>query len=123
MAKHNMGAYNTGYFGGGSNIYLNLIMCKDNIVIPLILQIYALHWYHKHILHLVMDRMEYIIHQHLYWTSIRKSVWKEVKKCGTCQYRKRSNIKYDKLPNKQTEKIPWNKKFIFLIVTYIISIK
>ena len=34
MAKYITGTYQKGYFRDGSNIYLNLIMCKDNIVIP-----------------------------------------------------------------------------------------
>ena len=34
MAKHKYGTYHKGYFLGGSNIYLSLIMCKDNICIP-----------------------------------------------------------------------------------------
>ena len=71
MDKYKMGAYDTGSFLGGSNIYLNLIMCKGNIVIPLILQSYVLHWYHMYILHPGMDRTEAMILQRLYWTIIR----------------------------------------------------
>ena len=39
MAKYNKSIHKDGYFHGVSNINLNLIMCEDNIVIPLILQI------------------------------------------------------------------------------------
>ena len=34
IAKYKDGTYHKGYFCGGSNIDLNLITCKDNIVIP-----------------------------------------------------------------------------------------
>ena len=33
-AKYNTGTYHKGYFCGVSNIDLNLITCKDKIVIP-----------------------------------------------------------------------------------------
>ena len=53
--KYKMSTYKKGYFRGGSNIYLNLILCKDNIVIMSILQNYVLHWYHLFLLHKLMD--------------------------------------------------------------------
>ena len=62
MAKYKDGTYHTGYFLGGSNIDLNLITCKDKIVIPKILQNYVLHWYHAYLLHPGMDRTEAMIH-------------------------------------------------------------
>ena len=34
MDKYKYGTYHKGYFLGGSNIYLNLVTCEDNIVIP-----------------------------------------------------------------------------------------
>ena len=36
-AKYDMGMYHKGYFCGGSNINIKLIMCEDNIVITSIL--------------------------------------------------------------------------------------
>ena len=71
MAKYNMGTYNTGYFCGESNIYLNLITCTDNVVILSILQSYVLYLYHMYILHPEMDISEAMICQHLYWPVIR----------------------------------------------------
>ena len=35
--KCELGAYQKGYFQGGINIHINLIMCKDKVVIPPIL--------------------------------------------------------------------------------------
>ena len=42
-AKYTTGMYQRGSFCGGSNIYLNLITCKDNIFIMSKLQSYVLH--------------------------------------------------------------------------------
>ena len=84
-AKYKNDTYHKGSFLGGSNIDIKLIMCKDNIVILSKLQSYVLHWYHAYILHLVMDRTEAIIFQHLYWPDIRYVVWKEVTNCDTFQ--------------------------------------
>ena len=58
LSKYKDGTYHTGYFHGESNIYLNLIKCEDNIVIPSIIQRYILHWYHTYLPHPGMDRME-----------------------------------------------------------------
>ena len=61
IAKYKNSIYHKGYFRGGSNIDLSLIMCKDNIVIPSILQSYVLHWYHIYLLHPGMDRTKAMI--------------------------------------------------------------
>ena len=76
MAKYNNRTYNTGSFCGGSNIDINLITCKDDIVVPPILQIYLLHWYHTYILHPGMDITEAIIFQNLYWPNTKDAVCK-----------------------------------------------
>ena len=67
MAKYKYGTYHKGYFGGGSNIYLKLITCKDNSVIPSKIQVYVLHWYHTYLLHPGMDRTEAMIRQNFQW--------------------------------------------------------
>ena len=85
MAKLKTDIYKTGSFRGGSNINLKLITCKDHIVIPLIIQIYVLRCYQMYILHSGMDITEATIHQHFYWTRIRKSSWKEVNNSDTFQ--------------------------------------
>ena len=117
-----MGTYHTGYFHEGSNIYLNLIMCDDKIVIPSIIQSCVLHWYHAYILHTVMDRTEAIIIQHMYYPSIREAVRKEVTNGDTCKRTKRPKKKYGKFPDFQYEEIPWNKIFVDLIGPYVIRI-
>ena len=44
MAKYEMGTYQKVYFGGRIHIQLNLITCKDKVVILPIIQSYVLHW-------------------------------------------------------------------------------
>ena len=90
-AKYKMGKYKKCSFCGGSNINLNIIMCEDRIVIPSILKSCLLHWYHTYLLHKGMDRTEAMICQHLYLTSIGKSVWKKGTNYDTCQHTKWSN--------------------------------
>ena len=114
-----MGTYHNGPFCGGSNIYLNLITCEDDIFIPPILKSYLLHWYHIYLLLPVIDRMEAMICQHLYWPRIREAIKKEVTDCDTLQRTKRSKIKYDKLPSKEDEETSWNKIYVDIIGPYV----
>ena len=115
--------YQTCSFIGGINIYLDLIMCEDNIFMMSILQSCVLHWYHRYLLYLVMDITEAISFQHFYCPGIRDAVQKEVTNCDTWQRTKRSNIKDWKWPAKEAEEIPGNKLCVDLIGTYIIRRK
>ena len=74
MAEYEDGTHHKGSLYRGSDIDLNLITCKNNIVIPSIVQSYVLHWYHRYLLHPGMDRTEATIRQYLYWTDIRDAV-------------------------------------------------
>ena len=58
MAKYKDGMYHKGSFRGGSNIDIEVITCKDNIVIPWKIQSYVLHSYHTYILLQVMYTTE-----------------------------------------------------------------
>ena len=98
-----MGTYQKGSFLGGSNIYLNFIICDNCIVISSIIPSYILNWYHTYLLHLGMDRTEAMIHQHLYWPGIINAVQKEVTNCDIFQRTKHQNKKYDELPAKESE--------------------
>ena len=57
MDKYKDVTYHKGYFFGGINIDINLIMCEDKIDITSIIQSYVLHWYHKHLFHIGIDIM------------------------------------------------------------------
>ena len=118
IAKYKYSMYHKDSFRGGINSDINLITCKDKIVILSKLQSYVLHWYHMYLLHPGMDRTEAIICRHLYWPCIINSVRKEGNSCDTCQRAKRSNKKCGKLPAKLAEKIPWNKLCVDLIGPY-----
>ena len=107
-------------FPGCSNIDINLITCKDKIVITSKLQSYVVHWYHMYLLRPRTDITETIICQHLYWPDIRYAVRKEVTNCDTWQRTKRSNKKYGKLPGKLAEEIPWNTLCVDIIGPYFI---
>ena len=91
IAKYKYGMYHKDSFCGGINSDINLITCKDKIVILSKLQSYVLHWYYTYLLHPGMNRTDATIHQHLYWPVIRKSAQKEVNSCDTCQHTKLSN--------------------------------
>ena len=123
MDKYKYGTYHKGSFCGGRNNNLNLITCEDEIVIPSKIQSYVLHWYHKYLLHPVMDRTEAMILQHLYWPDIEYLVQREVSNCDTCQRTKRPNKKYGRLTAKLAEVIPRNKLCVYIIGTYVIRIK
>ena len=100
IAKYKYCTYYKGSFCGGSNICINLITCKDDIVIPSTLWSYVLHYYHTYIFHPEMDRTEAMICQHFYWPVIRDYVQKKVYNCDTFQGTKWSNKKYGELPAK-----------------------
>ena len=63
-AKYKYGTYQKDSFHGGINIDLELLTCKDNIVILPILQSYVVHWYHTYLLHPGIDITEVMICQH-----------------------------------------------------------
>ena len=67
-----------------------------------------------------MDRREAMIHQHLYWPSIRYAIRKEVTNFYTFQCTKWPNKKYGKLTAKEAEEIPRNKLCVDIIGPYMI---
>ena len=75
-AKYKYNTHQQGSLREGSNIDIKLITCKDKIIIPSKLQSYVVHLYHTYIFHPGMDRMEAMIHQHLYCPDIRYTVQK-----------------------------------------------
>ena len=91
MDKYENSIFKTGSFCGVINVNINLITCEDKNNIPLMLQTYALYWYHTYLFFPGMDEMELIIPHNLCWTGIRKAVQKEVNNCDTCQPTKWSN--------------------------------
>ena len=72
-------------------MFISLIMCKDKIVIPSILQSYVLYWYHTYILYTGMNRTEAMVCQYFYWPDIRYDFRKKVTNSESCQHIKQSN--------------------------------
>ena len=70
-----------------------------------------------------MDITEAIIRQRLYWPDIIYAVLKEETNYDTCPFTKQSNKKYGTLPARLAEEIPWNKIYVDIIWTYVISRK
>ena len=81
-----------GSFCGVQN-NINLVTFNDKIVIPQLLQMYVVEWYHAYILHPGLDRTEAMLCQYLNWPVNRKTVREEVTKCDVCQHTKRSTKK------------------------------
>ena len=75
-------------------------MFNDKIVIPQLLQSYAVKWYHAYFLHPELYKIEAMIIQHLYWPGIIKTAHEEVTKCDVCQPTKLLTTKYSKLSAK-----------------------
>ena len=114
--------YHTKDFRGGGTTRM-LICHEDKIVLPKILQQYAVQWYHNYLLHPGELRTEETIRQHLYWPDLRDDVRKYIKKCDTCQRFKRQQKKYGHLPAKEAEAIPWDRLCVDLIGPYTIKHK
>ena len=73
MDKMIRATYKRGSFCGGFIKNFNLITCKDTIIILKTPQRYIFNWYHKHVLHPVLERTDSKIFQYLYSTIIKTS--------------------------------------------------
>ena len=78
--KRKCAKYKKGSFRGYRNT-IELVTYEGKIVIPHKLQKYVMKWYHTYLLHPGLDKMEAVIHKHLYWPGIRKAFQKEVTNC------------------------------------------
>ena len=102
---------------------MELVHCKDKIVINKSLQDHIVDWYHTVLCHPGALRTEETIRQHLWWPELREQVRKHCSHCPTCQKSKRDFIKYGNLPTKEAEVIPWDKMCVDLIGPYKIRRK
>ena len=120
IAKLKSATYHTKSFRGGGKV-TDLICKGDKIVLPTILQKYAVNWYHTYLLHPGMERTEATLCQHYYWPESRDTIRAHIKKCTTCQKNKKINKKYGYLPAKEAEAIPWDRLSVDLIGPYKIK--
>lgn len=94
------------FCGGGKSF--NLVVCQNKIVVPKILQLRAVQWYHLYLVHAGETRTEQTIRQHFWWKNLRKDVHDVCSKCVICQTTKKSTKKYGQLPPKIAESVPWD---------------
>ena len=86
-----------------------LIVHGDKIVIPKRLERKAVEWYHAHLLHPGMTRLELTLRQHYTFFGLKTRVSQVCKACMVCKSLKKSQLKYGKLPVKANpEWIPWH---------------
>ena len=95
-----------------------LICMNDKIVVPKILPVPLVKWYHTQLCHPGITRTELTIRQHFTWNGLTSTVKKICSTCHTCQITKRKTVKYGKLPEKIAEAIPWETLCIDLIGLY-----
>jgi hypothetical protein len=73
-------------------------------------------WYHTHLQHPGITRMEATLRQNLTWPNLKKYVEAAVKNCHECQMCKKVRKTYGDLPEKLAERpIAWNRVDIYLI--------
>ena len=97
-----------------------LICSKDDkIVIPTLLRVPAVRWYHDFLLHTGETRMELTMGQHYYWPKMRETIQAFCKRCAMCRKTKKKQTKRGLLPPKaNVETIPWHTLCIDLIGPY-----
>ena len=88
VAKPKQENYHTQYFCGGGILTL-WIFRSDEIVIPKILQNYAVNWYHAYLLHPGIYCTGSTISQNNYWPNIRDNIRTNIKDFNTCQINKK----------------------------------
>ena len=121
LAKLKHAKYHSKMFCGGG-ISTQLICRSDKIVMPTIIQKYAVSWYHMYLLYPGMDCTEATIGQNWYWPNIRNDIRIQIKVFISCHRNKKQVLKYDHLPAKEAEAIPWDILLVDLIGSYKIRI-
>jgi hypothetical protein len=82
-------------------------VCKDGrLVIPKLLQVHAVKWYHHCLQHLGHTRLKETMNTAMYWKGIRTTIRSLTKSCKSCQVNKRRSQKYVHLPPKTVYTIP-----------------
>jgi transposase InsO family protein len=98
-----------------------LITKENKIVIPEVLQLKAVQYYHLTLCHPGEKRTEATLAQHYTWKGMQKTVEKVCKRCATCQLNKPTLRRVGHLPPKVVEETPWERLCIDLIGPYQIQ--
>ncbi len=65
-------------------------VCKDGqLVIPKLLQLRAVRWYHHYLQHPGHTRLEEMMNDAMYWKGMRTTIQSLTKSCRSCQINKR----------------------------------
>jgi hypothetical protein len=99
-------------------------VCKDGwLVIPKLLQVRAVKWYHHYLQHPGHTRLEEAMNAVMYWKGMRTTIWSLTKSCRSCQVNKRRLQKYGHLPPKTVITNPWECLCVDLIGLYTLKSK
>ena len=89
---------------------VELIHCRNKIVVPSTLIQRVMSWYHEMLCHPGTVKMEKTINRVYTWPKMRKDIEQKIKTCPTCQKCKRSmKNKNGLLPEKEAEVTKWNR--------------
>jgi hypothetical protein len=76
-------------------------VCKDGqLVIPKLLQVHAVEWYHHYLQHPGHTCLKEIMNAAMYWKGMRTTIRSPTKSCRSCQINKRWSRRYGHLPPK-----------------------
>jgi len=105
---------------------INLIVDKNNkIMVPQDLQIPMIKFYHDHLIHPGMTRLEKSLRQHFVWTKLTQQVQDYVKTCKTCMEAKIPPGNRGIIPPKHLQDqdfLPWHTVCVNVITPYQVKI-
>ncbi len=97
-------------------------VCKDGqLVIPKLLQVHAVKWYHHSLQHPGHTRLKKMMNAMMYWKGVRITIWSLTKSCRSCQINERWPRKYGHLPPKIIITNPWECLCVDLIGSYTLK--
>jgi hypothetical protein len=89
---------------------------KDGwLVIPKLLQVCAVKWYHHYLQHPGHTRLEEMMNAMMYWKGMRTTIRSLTKSCRSCQINKRRSREYGHIPPKTVITNPWECLCVDLI--------
>ncbi len=97
-------------------------VCKDGrLVIPKLLQVHAVEWYHHYLQHPGHTHLEETMNAAMYWKGMCTTIRSITKSCRSSQTNKRWSQKYGHLPSKTVYTILWKCLCVDLIGPYTLK--
>lgn len=84
-----------------------LIVCKNCVCVPAVLQKHVVTWHHKVLCHPGETHTELATAQHHCQPVMRKTVEHACGTCNMCQGTEQRHLKHSKPPDKEAEQAPW----------------